>query len=174
MLSLYDISVPSTIRALEQLLSNLKKGEEWCKAQNLLETTLTEGKISDMLPLTRQVQFACDSAKGVLFRVGGEEEVKMEDNEKTFVELYERVEKVLGLLRGAKREKFVDANKDITVKLGPKEVQFNSLVYLQNFMLPNFYFHRTTAYLIMRAAGVEVGKSDFLGFETMTTSAATA
>lgn len=109
MVSLYDLSVPVAIRALEQLLSNLHKGEEWCKSQNVPETTLTEGHISDMLPLTRQVQFATDSAKGILFRVGGEEAVPMEDNEKTFAELYERIEKVLTLLRAAKREKFVDA-----------------------------------------------------------------
>lgn len=108
MVSLYDISVPIVIRALEQLLQNLKKGEAWCESNNVEKTTLTEGKIADMLPLTRQIQFATDSAKGILFRVGGEEEVKMEDNEKTFGELYERIEKVLKLLREAKREKFID------------------------------------------------------------------
>jgi hypothetical protein len=108
MVSLYDLSVPITIRALEELSSDLKKGEKWCEDNNVDKTTLTEGKIADMLPLTFQVQTCCNSAKGVLHRIGGAENTPVEDNEKTFEELYARIEKTLDLLRAAKRETFID------------------------------------------------------------------
>lgn len=116
MVNLYDVSVPVVIRALEQLADNLKIGEKWCEDNKKEKTVLTEGKISDMLPLTFQVQSACNSAKGVLFRVGGEENTPVEDNEKTFEEMIARVESTLALLKAAKREKFIDEVSFIEIR----------------------------------------------------------
>ena len=107
-----------------------------------------------------------DSAKGVCHRVGGFEEVKMEDNETTFEQLYARIDKTLEVLKQAEAKPEAFANKEeseVVMKAGEKEFKFTGLGYLQKFALGNFFFHETTAYNILRKEGVPVGKMDYLG-----------
>lgn len=113
-LSLYDLTVPVVTRALEQLSNVLKKGEEWAKENGKDPQTLIDGKIAeDMLALPFQIQTCSNTSKGILFRVGGMENVPMDDNEKTFEDLYKRIDRTVEMLKGAKREKFVAPVSDI-------------------------------------------------------------
>lgn len=107
-LSLYDVSIPLLIRNLNTTAGFLRKGEQWCKDNNHdPTTTLIKGKIADdMKELPFQVQTACNMAKGVLFRIGGQENTPMDDNEETFAQLYARIDKTVELLKTAKKEKF--------------------------------------------------------------------
>ncbi|KAM3415872.1 hypothetical protein BST61_g9374 [Cercospora zeina] len=169
-ISTYDVSVPILVRNLEILNVILKKGEAWAKengkdAEAFLQTRL----IDDMLPLTFQIQTCCNTAKAVLPRIGGETPVSVEDNEKTFADFYARIDSTVRLLRAAKQENFIDADVKCNVKLGKQEIQMGALEYLQKFALPNFFFHFTTAYNILRREGVQVGKLDYLGAADLTT-----
>ncbi|KAF2174167.1 hypothetical protein M409DRAFT_49033 [Zasmidium cellare ATCC 36951] len=165
MASLYDLTIPLFIRQLTQLNHILHKGEEWCSTHNLDKKILLEGKlVEDMLPLTFQIQSASNTAKGILHRIGGMSETPMQDNETTFPELYARIERTIALLKTARRETFLAPDTPIHVKLSKRELDFpTALLFLQNFALPNFFFHLVTAYGILRSRGVEVGKLDFLG-----------
>ena len=119
-----------------------------------------------MQPLTFQVQFACNVAKGVLSRVAGFEWVKHEDNETTTEQLKDRIERTLKLLRDAEGKQDAFEGKEeieCSVQVPSKEFKFKGLVYVSYWAIPNFYFHITTAYDILRKEGVPVGKPDFLG-----------
>ncbi|KAF2212301.1 hypothetical protein CERZMDRAFT_59199 [Cercospora zeae-maydis SCOH1-5] len=169
-ISTYDVSVPILVRNLEILSAILKKGEAWAKengkdADAFLQTRL----IDDMLPLTFQIYSCCNTAKAVLPRIGGEEPVSVEDNQKTFAEVYARIDSTVKLLRAAKKEKFIAPDVKCNVKLGKQEIEMGALEYLQKFCLPNFFFHFTTAYNILRKEGVQVGKLDYLGASDLTT-----
>jgi hypothetical protein len=116
-----------------------------------------------MLPLPKQIQIACDTSKNVLVRVGGAEAVPMEDNETTFEELYERINKTLAILKAADSH-ILDKKEEaeVIMKTRTGENKFTGQSYILTFALPNFYFHVTTAYGILRSKGVPVGKKDFL------------
>jgi hypothetical protein len=119
-----------------------------------------------MLPLTFQVQFACNVAKGVLHRVANTEWVTIEDNETTTAQLKDRIEQTLKLLREAEGKKEAFEGKEgleVSVQVPNKEFKFSAPVYISYWCIPNFYFHITTAYDIMRKEGVPLGKPDFLG-----------
>ncbi|KAK4498506.1 hypothetical protein PRZ48_011164 [Zasmidium cellare] len=170
MASLYDLSVPLFVRELTILNQILHKGEEYCNKHDLPHSLLLEGKLAeDMLPLTFQIQSASNTAKGILHRIGGSEETPIKDDETTFPELYARVEKTIALLKAANKETFVDPFSPCHVKLSKRTLDFpTALMFLQNFAMPNFFFHVVTAYGILRKEGVEVGKLDFLGMGSIT------
>jgi len=162
---MYAASVPPIIRSLINLRSILEKAVTYAEAKKIDQSILINARLyPDMLPLSRQVQIATDVAKGAVSRLAGLEPPKYEDNESTFPELLARLDKTIALLESFKPEQ-MDGSEDKTIILPMHErtVTFKGLPYLLDFVLPNVYFHVTTAYAILRHNGVEIGKKDFLG-----------
>jgi hypothetical protein len=117
-----------------------------------------------MFALTRQVQIACDNAKGPVARLAGVDVPKHEDTETTFAELQARIAKTIAFIQSVKPEQIDGSDdKDILLKLGTEEMPFKGMQYLLGFALPNFYFHVVTAYGILRHNGVDIGKRDYIG-----------
>ncbi|MGL4230204.1 MAG: DUF1993 domain-containing protein [Casimicrobium sp.] len=162
--SMYQASVSVFDRHLAMMQGYLAKGAAYAAEKKLDDTVLTQMRIyPDMFPLLRQIMIACDFAKGASARLAGVEIPKFEDSEKTFVELQARVQKTRDFLATLKPEQFVGAEtKKITITIGGNPVEFIGEPYLLNFVFPNFYFHSTTAYNLLRHAGVPVGKGDFV------------
>jgi hypothetical protein len=118
----------------------------------------------DMFAFARQVQVACDTAKGALARLAAVEIPRYEDTEKTFDELKARIAKTVAFVETFKPAQIDGTEeKDFVIKLGPREMQWKGMQYLLGFALPNFYFHAATAYDILRHNGVEIVKRDFIG-----------
>ncbi len=164
--SLYQSSVASFERCLTALLAILDKAEAHAKARKFDPTNYLGMRLApDMFPLVRQVQSCCDNAKNAPSRLAGVAAPAFEDKEATFAELRERVVRTLDYLKTLDA-KAIDAavEREIVFPAGPT-VKFRMLGgnYLVHYVLPNFYFHLTTAYDILRSAGVEIGKRDFLG-----------
>lgn len=165
MLSLYDVSVPVFIRGLENLDVFLAKGADWCADQGRPESELTAARlIDDMHPLTAQIQRASDSAKGLAVRIGGIENVAMPDEEVTIADLRARIAKTIAVLKAAPREGF-DGKEDAPIEVWtPRATMlFKGRDYVLDFAVPNFFFHVTTAYALLRKEGVPVGKADYIG-----------
>ncbi len=118
----------------------------------------------DMFPLTRQIQIASDLAKGTTARLAGHEVPSYPDEEKSFAELKARIAKTVKFIESI-APKDIDGSegRDIALTVGGQELRFKGEPYLVHFALPNFYFHATTAYDILRRCGVEIGKRDFIG-----------
>lgn len=156
---IYDASIPPLIHMLGSLSHILSKGE----VHGGIDPT--EARLApDMLPLHRQIHIATDGAKGCGGRLAGVEIPKFEDTETTFAELKARVAKTIAFLKGLDRKNFAGAeNKDIVLKFPNKTLEFSGGDYVGNFVLPNTYFHITTAYGILRNRGVALGKPDYLG-----------
>jgi uncharacterized protein len=163
-MSMYNASVPVFDRHLAMMQGYLAKGAAHAAEKKLDDTVLTQMRIyPDMFPLMRQVMIACDFAKGASARLAGVEIPKFEDTEKTFAELQARCQKTRDFLKTLKAEQFAGAEtKKITITIGGNPVEFIGEPYLLNFVFPNFYFHSTTAYNLLRHAGVPVGKGDFV------------
>jgi uncharacterized protein len=164
-ISLFSATVPAFIRQLENLSRILSKAETWAGERNIAPETLVNYRLAaDMLPLARQVQMVSDTSKGAAARLTGKDVPRYEDNEKTFAELQQRIEKTRGFLGQLDRKDFEGAeNRSIELKFGSETMTFDGMTYLFNFAIPNFYFHYTTAYDILRHAGLGIGKRDFLG-----------
>lgn len=166
-ISLYAATVPALLQMLNSLSITLKKTEEFAKSKGVdAETILADRLIEDMLPMTRQVQIACDHAKGAMARISGKENPKFEDTEKSVAELQARIGKTVEYVKSFKASD-LDGQEDrpVTIKLPNNEMTFPALTYLVNYGLPNFYFHTSMAYAIARKNGVPVGKSNFMGRE---------
>ena len=151
-----------TLAALSKLLD---KAEAFAAAKKFDAANMLASRLApDMFALTRQVQVACDLAKFGAARLAGIDPPKFEDNEKTIAELKARITKTLEFVRSVDR-KAIDASAERTISfpLGPKKGEMKGEDYLNHFVLPNFYFHATAAYAILRHCGVELGKRDFLG-----------
>ena len=164
-LSMYSSSAPRFVALLSNLSALLDKAQAHVDAKKLDEKALTGFRLfPDMFPLSRQVQIACDSAKGGVARLAGVEIPKHEDTEVTIAELKARIAKTIAFIQTVKPEQ-IDGTEDKTIvmKLGPNEVTFKGQQFLVNFATPNVYFHIVTAYNILRHNGVEVGKRDYLG-----------
>ena len=164
-ISMYQASAPRFVHALKSLSAILGKAQAHCEAKKIDPLVLTGSRLyPDMFALARQVQIACDSAKGAVARLAGVEIPKHEDTEKSFEELQMRIIKTLDFIATVKAAQ-VDGSEDkeIVIKLRGKDTSFKGMPYLLGFAWPNFYFHVTTAYNILRHNGVEIGKSDFLG-----------
>ncbi len=164
-MSMYTSSIPAAIKCLNNLSAILAKGAAFCEEKGIDGTVLTSARLApDMFPLARQVQIACDSAKGCGARLSGTESPKHEDNETTFDELQARIKKTVAFLETLKPESIEGTeDKEIKFKAGPYELEFTGQSYLCTFVLPNLYFHTTTAYNILRHNGVAIGKMDYLG-----------
>ena len=164
-ISLHQISVPIFIRHLTGLVNSMKKAQTLYAEKKYDEGTLLSYRFyPDMFSFARQVQAATDHARTCSSLLSGVEAPKFEDNEKTLADLIARVEKTIAYLNGLKADQVNGAEgKSVTVKMRDRELNFTGLDLLQNRSLPNFYFHCTTAYDILRHNGVEVGKRDFMG-----------
>ena len=165
-LSLHEASVAVMAHMLGQLSAILDKAAAHAEAGGIDPATLVEARLApDMFALARQVQVACDQAKNGGSRLAGVEPPKFEDTEKTIDELKARVAKTLAYVQSLDKAKIdAAADHEITFPLGPvNKGHMKGDDYLTHFVLPNFYFHCTAAYAILRHAGVEVGKRDFLG-----------
>lgn len=163
--SLYDVSVPAVINTLESVSALIDKAAAHCAAEKIDPSVLVNYRLAaDMLPFSRQIQIMTDGAKGMGGRLTGTELPSYPDTETTFDELKARIAKTVAYLKSFKPEQFKDgADRDIALKAGPTELKFKGLAYLTTFVLPNLHFHATVAYAILRHAGVEIGKRDFLG-----------
>ena len=163
--SMYPISVPVFVRHLLGLASCLKKAQALYAEKKFDETSLLSYRFyPDMFSLARQVQAATDHARNCTALLAGLEAPKYEDNEKSLADLIARVEKTVAWLGTIKSEQIDGSEgKAVTVKMRDRELNFKGLELLLNRSLPNFYFHATTAYDILRHNGVELGKRDFMG-----------
>jgi hypothetical protein len=164
-LSMYQASVPALVRALGALSAILDKGVADAEARKIDPDVLVRARLApDMHPLSRQIQIVSDTAKGGAARLAGIDPPSFPDTETTFPELKERIAKTLAFIQGIPADKFEGAeDRAITLKFPNGEMNFTGVEYLQGFVLPNLYFHVTTAYAILRHNGVPVGKRDFLG-----------
>jgi len=164
--SLYDLTIPVYVRSLTNLSAILAKGEAWADAKGIdPEDLLATRLIEDMHPLPYQVQRACDSAKGTAVRIGGVENRVFADEEKSFAELQARIAGVIAFLRHVPREA-MDGQEDKAVKLDlpdGRSIPFTGQSFALGFAIPNFFFHMTMAYALLRHRGVPVGKLDYLG-----------
>ena len=165
---MYVSSVPPIIHSLTNLRSILEKAVAYAETKKIDPSILINARLyPDMFPLSRQVQIATDVAKGAVSRLAGLEPPKYEDSESSFPELLARLDETIALLESFKPEQINGSeDKAIILPMHDKTVTFKGLPYLLDFVLPNVYFHVTTAYAILRHNGVEIGKKDFLGGAT--------
>ena len=164
-ISLYAASVPSFQVSLKALKGILQKADAHAVAAKVDASVYLQARLyPNMFPLVRQVQITCDFAKGCAARLAGIEMPKFDDNEATFADLQARIDKTLEFL-GSVQPGQIDGQegRDIEIKAGTRTLNFKGQAYLTGFVLPNFYFHATAAYAILRHSGVEIGKGDFLG-----------
>lgn len=164
-LAMYDISIPTFVRMLVNLSALLQKGAAYSTAKKIDATILPASRLfPDMLPLTKQVQIATDSAKGCAARLAGQQPPVYEDSEKTLDELIARVQKTIDYLNTFNPLQINGSEtRDIELKVGSYELKFSGRDYLERFAMPNFYFHVVTAYNILRHNGVDIGKQEYLG-----------
>ena len=162
---MYQASAPRFVNTLGNLAAILDKAQAHCDARRIDPLVLTGYRLfPDMFPFSRQVQIACDTAKGAVARLAGAEIPKHEDTERTLAELKARIAKTVDFVQSVKRERVDGAeDKEIVLQMRSGERRFTGLQYLLGHALPNFYFHVTTAYNILRHNGVELGKQDYLG-----------
>jgi uncharacterized protein len=164
-ISMYEASIPTFIHSLGNLKAILHKAVQYAETRKFDPNVLTTARLfPDMLPFTRQIQIASDAAKGAAARLSATDAPKFEDTETTMAELVARIDKTIDYLKGFKPEQF-DGSEDrsITIKTPRNEFTFSGLVYLRHWAIPNFFFHMTTAYNLLRECGVEIGKADYLG-----------
>jgi uncharacterized protein len=165
-LSMYQATVPVGQRALRNLRQLLAKGEAHAQAQGYEAGVLLQMRLyPDMFPLLRQVQIATDGVKNAAARLAGVEALRFEDEETTFAQLYDRLDRAIDYLGTFTPEQFDGSEaRPITVPRRNKEaLNFDGRTYLLSFVTPNLYFHVVTAYAILRHAGVPLGKAEFLG-----------
>ena len=164
-LSMHSASVPVFVRMLGNLLTWLDKAEAHAQAKKFDPSVYLASRLApDMLPFLRQVQIACDSAKFGVARLAGVEAPKFEDDEATFAELRERVRKTVDYVQSVPAAQIDGTeDKDVTVPRRDGSMTLKGEPYLKHWVLPNFYFHLTTAYALLRHNGVDLGKVDFLG-----------
>jgi hypothetical protein len=164
-LTMYSASVPIFLRTLGNIGKWLDKAEAHAQAKKFDVSVLLGTRLSpDMLPFTRQVQMTSDAAKFGAARLAGIESPKFDDVETTLPELRERIAKTVAFLESIPAEKIVGSDdRDVTIPRRDGPLTLKGEVYLRTFVLPNFFFHATTIYALLRHNGVELGKSDYLG-----------
>lgn len=163
--SLYDVSIPVFTLHLNNLAAILDKAASHAEGKKVDAKVLPATRlIADMLPLSSQVQIACDTVKGAAGRLAGVEIPKHPDTETTIEELKARVAKTLDFVKTIKPAQLEGAEtKEIVLQFPSTTLKFTGLNYVTNFVLPNFFFHVTTTYALLRKNGVDLGKRDFLG-----------
>jgi hypothetical protein len=165
-LGMYAASVPVYQRQLGAVAKVLQKGSAWAAAKKVDEAVLGATRLTpDMFPLTRQVQLACSFAEDSSARLAGVELLKPRENaEKTLAELSPRIETALAYVNGFKPPQIDGSEaREIVLNIAGNPLKLTGEQYLIHFVLPNFYFHCTTAYAILRQCGIEIGKRDFIG-----------
>jgi uncharacterized protein len=165
-MSFYDATVPAFLQILGSLSGLLNKAEAHCKAKNIEPEVLLGGRLyPDMLPLTKQIQLACDFAAKSCARLTHSEVPSVPDTEKTFDELKQRIAKTVDYVKAFKPAQFEGADaRDVTFPAGPNNsITLSGQQFVNRFSFPNFYFHAATTHGILRHNGVEIGKRDFLG-----------
>ena len=164
-LSMYQASVPPFLQILGSLSTLLDKGAAFCAARNIDQAALITYRLApDMFPFSRQIQSVSDMTKGATSRLAGLEPPSFPDTETNFDELKARVAKTVDHLKGFKPDQIDGSEeREIVLKGGGRELRFTGQRYLLGFVLPNVYFHATTAYIILRHNGVEIGKMDYIG-----------
>jgi uncharacterized protein len=167
-ISVHAMSVETFVPMLKSLSHLLDKGIAHAEAKKFDTSVLVNARLApDMLPLSRQIQIACDAAKGAVARLAGKDPAKFEDNEKTIDELKERVAKTIDYISGFTAADLEGGeDRDIKIPLRDRTLEMKGLPYLQTWALPNFFFHVTTTYALLRHNGVEIGKRDFLNPKT--------
>jgi hypothetical protein len=164
-ITMYQASAPRFVNILKNLAAILDKAQAYADAKKIDPKVLAAYRLApDMFPLARQVQVACDTAKGACARLAGVEIPKYEDTEQTLADLKERIARTSEFIDTLKPAQ-IDGTEDkqIVLKLGGQDRTFTGMQYLLGHAQPNFYFHVTTAYDILRHAGVEIGKRDYIG-----------
>lgn len=163
-ISMYEASVPVFSSMLKNLAHLLARGEASAAERKIDPAVLLNARLApDMYPLIKQVQIATDHAKGAAARLSGRDPLWIEDKEKSFAELQARIETVRGYLGGFSAADIDGSDeRDVVLKLGGQDRHMTGMHYLLRFALPNFYFHVTTAYDILRHNGVAIGKKDFI------------
>ena len=162
---MYDASSLRFVSMLHSLDAILTKAEAHAVAKKIDPAVLLAARLfPDMFAFTRQVQIACDHAKGAVARLAGLELPKFEDNEQSFADLHARIAKTIAFVESVSAAQLNGSEeREVTLTVGGKEMTLKGLAYLLGFAQPNFYFHLVTAYNILRHNGVEIGKRDFLG-----------
>lgn len=160
--TLYTVTVPLFVNMLGGLKNILTKAEHHAKEHGMDEAAFLNDRLApDMFPLVKQVQIACDHAKGAVARLTGKENPVMEDNEQTFAELFARIDKTLSFVQSVNEGDFADAaDRHITIPYFPGKYLTGS-DYALSYVVPNFLFHVVTAYGLVRKNGVNIGKADF-------------
>ncbi|MEZ0317228.1 MAG: DUF1993 family protein [Methylophilaceae bacterium] len=164
-LSMYHASTPVFIRGLNNLSAILDKAAAYAESKKIDPGILVNSRLApDMFALARQVQIATDAVKGCVARLAGIEIPSFEDNESTFADLQARIAKTIAFLQSVDASQ-IDGSEErtVTLKIRGKEASLLGQPYLLSFVLPNFYFHLTTTYNILRHNGLEIGKMDYLG-----------
>jgi hypothetical protein len=164
-LTMHQASAARFAAMLRNLSAILDKAQAHCEARKIDPAALTAFRLyPDLFPLTRQVQVACDAAKGAVARLAGMEIPKHEDSEQTFAELKAHIAKTVDFIASVPAAKLEGSDeREVTIRQRGQDVRMSGLQYLLGVAQPNFYFHVTTAYGILRHNGVELGKRDFLG-----------
>ena len=163
--SMYQASIPAFVQMLNNLSAILDKAEAHAGSRKIDSEILLNYRLApDMLPFVRQIQIAADLAKGAAARLAGVEVPKHDDTEETFADLKARLAKTVAFVQSFKTND-IDGSEDreINMTLGEHTMSFKGQPYLVYFVMPNFYFHCTTAYDILRHCGIELGKRDFIG-----------
>lgn len=163
--SLYQAGVPAVLHTLDALSKILAKGAAFAEARKIDPSVLINYRLAaDMFPLARQVQITCDMAKGMATRLTGSDVPSWADTETSFDELQARIAKTVDFIKSFTPDQYIGGeSRDIVLKTGSGTLEMKGDQYLTFFVLPNFYFHATTTYAILRHVGVEIGKWDFLG-----------
>jgi hypothetical protein len=164
-ISMHAMSVDVFAHTLGNLSGFLEKGVAYAKQRKFEPAALLTSRLApDMLPLTRQVQIACDLAKNSVARLKGEEPPRFPDTETSFEELHARISRTIDYLKSIPASALEGAEtRDIKLPSGERTLEFKGLEFLGQWAIPNVFFHVTTAYAILRHNGVELGKRDFLG-----------
>lgn len=164
-ISMYQTSAPRFVNMMGNLSAILDKAQAHVDAKKLDPAALTAFRLfPDMLPLTREVQIACDAAKGAVARLAGAEIPQHPDVEQTIGELKARIAKTVDFIKTFKPAQIDGTEeKEIVLRIQGNDVKFKGMQYLLGFAVPNFYFHVVTAYDILRHNGIEIGKRDFIG-----------
>lgn len=163
--NLYELTLPALARGLSNLSAMLDKGAAHAEARKFEGQVLLQARLyPDMYPLLKQAQIACDTAKGAAARLAGIAPPSHPDTEASFAELKVRIAKTLEFVNSIRPEQLRDAEeRTIEMKTPRTTLTFTGLTYVSGFVLPNFYFHSSMVYALLRHSGVEIGKMDFLG-----------
>lgn len=164
-ISMHTMVVDQCATMLANLSKILDKGVAYAETKKFDSTVLVNARLApDMFPLARQVQIASDMVKNGVARLAGQEAPRFEDNEKTIDELKARIAKTIDYIKSVPASALEGSeDRDIKIPLRDRSIEMKGLPYLRNWILPNFYFHVSMAYALLRHNGVDLGKPDFLG-----------